>query len=296
MKLLRAALAVGLLTAVGAAEPVDLRLRFEPGAHWAFTETWEGTGELVRHRPAGEQKLKLEVKAGGERRWQVESVDTDRARLRVESRSGHARLLLVEPNREYRRERPWRGFTLVAGERGSLSELTPLDEPDSVAPNDEDLPVDLDLGELFALLELGLLPPRALAPGDRWQFPEPARPANGPAPAAAAAPMPAAPTAKTPPLKVDGRLSRYDATEQQARATLDTTVALQAPPRATPLKLVRALGSLRTSAQVDFDARAGRVDEASGPLELSLRYERTGGLLLAEVRLTLQLRATRVKV
>jgi len=269
------------LAAALAAEPVDLQLRLAPGETRVYAETWRGRGELVRHQGETDQKLALEASAENERVWRVDELTEAGARCRAESRRSKAGLTLVEARREYRRERPWRAFALTVGPRGTVGEWEVLaPEPPHDQPGENEPPVDFDLGELLVLAELGLLPPRPLAVGERWQWPPPPK-------------QPPAPGEREPrrPVTVSGRLLTLSEGEQPL-ATLETQVQVVLAPRPTAAREITLNGTLNAVLRVRFATAAGCVETVDGPLDVSLRYERAGQAV-ATVRLGLAVEARR---
>ncbi len=169
------------------------------------------------------------------------------------------------PEGKYVDQRPWQTFELVAlpGGRIVRSAILPAEDADEPVnepaeePTDDRfarLPFELDLGELFCVLELGLLPPQALEVGETWSAPAPAD--GG--------------------LSARGRLVSLDEGDGGPLAVLETRFACPVAERPTPAPDVVATGTLTGRATVRFEVAAGRVRSANGPLELRLEVRRKG--------------------
>ncbi|NUP98977.1 MAG: hypothetical protein HUU35_03870 [Armatimonadetes bacterium] len=254
----------------GWAEPLALRLTFKPAACWEFRESLRGSGELTRHLASGDQVVRLDATAINRRAWRVESAEGELVTLTAVSAPTETKLVL--PDATFEDKRPWRAFRLAVTADGALqsAEVLPAEEGDASAEPEEvtPLPLDLDLGEVFAMLELGMLPPKALEPGESWEV---ARDGAGQA-------------------AVSGRLIEVLGEAAEQLAVLETRYQAPVPEMTTPAAGVVVSGSLSGLAQVRFEVAAGRVRSARGPLDLRLQFRRRGNeAILATVNLRLEL-------
>lgn len=264
------ALALGIAAVAAADEPIALALVFPAGRPVVYSERIEGRGELVRSADGGERRLPLNALAEGRREWRVERPLQEGWELTAASTAG--RMVLRLPDRTYESARPWRSFTLRVNPTGAVLDAA---EVAAEGPGDDDpMPVDLDLGEILTMAELGLLPPKPLRVGEVWETPD----EEG---------------APRRPLRVRGRLVAFE----DGVATLETSLRADIPERATPLPDIVAVGALAGTLTVRFDVNQGCVRETSGPLTLELRYRRPGraGRVLATVTLSFELRVARVE-
>lgn len=268
--------AVGLWLLLAGEPGWSPELKFAPGERLTYVETLQGQGELTRLQ-GGERRVELTAEAECRRRWTIEERTATGYRLRAESLAGQQTLRLGAAI--YEEIRPWRGFLLDVSAGGGIEQATelPADPVEPRPPADEpnrftELPFDLDLGEIFSLLELGLLPPRALAVGEEWSVGE----EGGEA------------------LYVKGRLLDLVTEGAERVAVLETTFTTPVPPRATPLTDVLVTGALGGRMRVRFYGGAGRVVSAQGPLDLRLEFKlRQRDERVAVVRLRFDL-ATRL--
>ncbi len=224
-----------------------------PGDRYAFRETLRGEGELLRYLDGQEQRLSLSASGEAVRRWSVGEVDEQAFDALAVCPRG--RLTLTAGGESYGDGRPWRGFALRCSRLAQVLRAEPVErEPvPELGPAPPGLPLDLDLSELFCLFELGLLPPRPLAVGERWSLDE-------------------QPGAAALPLKLSGRLAELSDTT----AVLETSYEATIPERETPDPSLVARGTMRGRVTVWFDLAAGRVSRAEGPLELELVFAARG--------------------
>ena len=243
-----------------------------------FAEQWKGTGRLLRGQGDDAVEVPLDGEGHGNRMWEVAEVGVEQTELT--QATADCRAALTMPDGKYLDERLWRAFELEVKPSGQIahSTLIEADDPDDEHPDataDDrfaKLPFDLDLGELFCMLELGMLPPKPLEIGEPW-------------------------TADTPPgggLSANGRLISVDDGDAGPVAKLETRYACPVPERRTPAPDVVVVGTLTGRTTVFFELEAGRVKSASGPLELRLEFRRRGTAeTLGKVELDLDLETTR---
>lgn len=273
----RPTLALSLLWLIaepGWAEPQPYTLQWTAGQQVVFSETWQGQGRLVRGTGEGAVELPLDGAGQAQRIWTVVEVGADETSLSQAMADCGATLTM--PAGKYIDDRTWRAFDLVVKPGGRIVDSTVLPGPEADEPPPDDpfarLPFDLDLGELFCVLELGLLPPKALDVGQTWEQPAPE--GGG--------------------LSAKGRLVSLDESDAGPIAVLETRYACPVPERPTPVDEVVATGTLTGRTTVRFEVDSGQVRSATGPLELRLEFRRKGTAeTLGTVALDLALTATR---
>ncbi|MCC7494014.1 MAG: hypothetical protein IT204_16775 [Fimbriimonadaceae bacterium] len=254
------------VAAAAAQEPYTLRLQWQPGEVCTFRESFRGRGDLVRQRGETQDTLKLDATGDGLRRWTVEEVGEQGARLAAASTAG--KLTLTMPGSSYADGRPWRGYRLLVSPSGQVVESALAEAVDAPEPTDP-LPFDLDLSEFLVLLELGMLPPGPLRVGESWQSP-----------------------AANQRLKVEGTLLRVSA-DAAPIAELETRWRAAIERQPTPVRDVTVDGELSGLVTLRFDLTAGRVLAARGPVELRLNYRRGQAAAVGTVLLKLDLETTR---
>lgn len=258
----------------GRAEPQLFLLQWTAGGRTTFAERWQGEGRLVRGTGEAAVELALDAAGHGERTWTVTEAGEEDTSLTQSVAGCEARLNMAES--KYVDERPWRAFDLVVKPGGRIMHSVVLPPEAGDEPADDPfarLPFDLDLGELFCVLELGLLPPVALDVGQTWS----------------------APSEQAGGLSARGRLVSLDDTADGPLAVLETRYACDVPSRPTPAPDVVATGTLTGRATVRFEVDRGRVQSVTGPLELRLEFRRQGTAeLLGTVALDLNLEASRL--
>ncbi len=276
---LLAAVVVGSSQIGWGEEPVAFRVQYQAGERFAFGEAVTGQGELVRLRPEGAQRLQLDVSGEARREWRVEEVEPEHAWLLAVCRE--AKMVLRLANATYQDRRPWRTWRLRVAPSGRVgwAGLVPGDEVGVVEgePTGEfdKLPFDLDLSELLTMIEIGLLPPKAMVPGQSWSV---------------------AATAESP-FTVRGRFIGQETTDDTALALLETAFEASLPNLPTPAREVVLSGTLSGTVSSRFALVPGRVKGAKGPLELRLEFRRRGSeVRLATVTLKLDLAVTATAV
>jgi hypothetical protein len=272
----------------GAGDSVDATLSWPERGGPVYRETLVGHGQLVRHLPGGDRTVALDADAGDLRRWQFKGDEPGGVRLTARSSAGHAVLRLAEGGLVFEREGPWRGFRFLVDARGAMLESEVLESAATDSPDAAEPPVDLDLGEVFTALELGLLPPRAVNVGDTWHLPPESPATEAPATEAPAMGPP-------PPMTVTGCLLGVEGSGTERTALYETHLEVTLAPRATPLAGLAVRGTARLTARHRFALGAGRTEEARGPMTLALHYGYADARgAVADVTLDLDVAARRV--
>ncbi|MBI2298575.1 MAG: hypothetical protein HYU66_06415 [Armatimonadetes bacterium] len=242
---------------------VTLRLKLAKGEKTIWSERLTGHGELVRQAGGQRQTLPVEVRSEAERRWSVDEQRADGWRLTARCARAEASLRLADD--EFRDARPQRSFALHVGEHGAILAAEVIEEPTARPSAEAGLPLDLDLGELFCMTELGLLPAGEVKVDEPWGWPE-VKPGD--------------------PGDAGKRV-----------ATLVTALHAPVPERATPAPGVIAEGELSGRFTIRFAVEAGRVNTVTGPLDLTLRFRQGHrGAVLASLTLHLTVQAERLEV